>query len=296
MIKDWLVENKRTDNGYFFEVIDLEQLKEIDESLMSYFGDLVLGTYTEKDNLKFHFSGKNPDDLKDYLKMQVFPNIEEFDSDRQNQLRKNVMQGDFGEILSSDFIQKIRNLSVPVIKMRLKLNNNKSVFCTDIFAHNRDGKITDLTYYEVKTRLNNNKKDGHYIGYIAANSLVRDMESENVDAIADFLQKKYYTKAKTAEEFGNMDIANECYALSKEYMDIVHERCDLNREYEVILIMEKSKYSDSILDDLKTLDFGIGNLRITVLLIDDLKGLYMNAFDSAHNCARDYIFGEIDHE
>ncbi|WP_394903523.1 Hachiman antiphage defense system protein HamA [Clostridium butyricum] len=302
MIRKWLKESKRSNTNYFFDVIDLEELKLIDEEILNYLGKIVLESYSEKLNLKMLFKNENEEILKDYLFKQVFPDINKFPEPKKNQPTKNVMQGDFGEILTCDVVRKIRNLKVPIIKMRFKFNNNRSVFCTDLFAHNLENNIKDLMYYEVKTRLTNNKEkidkednsEKHYIGYIAARSLMYDQQSDNSEGIADFLMRWYSDKAKTCMECSNMEKAEEYFELSKKYGDIVLHSDRYNKHFEVVLIMEKSKYNDDILDDLQELNFSCGDLKFTILLIENIKELYMKAFDYAYKYAKEFVYGKKD--
>ncbi|MGG7195901.1 hypothetical protein ACQPUI_04110 [Clostridium butyricum] len=298
MIREWLKESNRNSAKYYFNIIDLAEIKTIDEEILNYLGKVVLESYAQKENLKIRFKEKPEEDLKKYLTKQVFPDIYKFPEEKKNQLAKNVMQGDFGEILTSDIVRKLRNLKVPIIKMRFKFNNNKSVFCTDLFAHNLGDTITDLTYYEVKTRATNNKEkldknsdcESHYIAYNAAKSLMKDQQDDNSEGIADFLVRWYYEKAQTCLECSNEEMAEKYYELSKMYDDIVLNSDKYSKNFEVVLIMQKDKYTDNILDDLNELDFSCGELKITILLIEDIKKLYLEVFDYAYRYAKEFVY------
>ncbi|MFW2488215.1 hypothetical protein ACN077_06515 [Clostridium chromiireducens] len=292
MIRRWLREEPRDSDKYYFDIIDMDEIKMIDDEILDYLGGIILESYRNKENLKKKFQGKTEDDLKDYLSKLVFPNIKEFSNDKQNQPRKNVMQGDFGEILTSEIIRKIRNLEVPIVKMSYKFNNNKSVFCTDILAHNFGEKITDLTYFEVKTRVNNEKKDQHYIAYNAANSLIHDQQSDNSEAIADYLQRYYYDLSIIAAECSNYEVEEKYLSLSARYMDIVLNSEKYNKNFEVAIIMEKDKYNDDIIEDLNTLNFPCGSLKITIILLKDIIQLYKIAFEYALKYSKKYVFSE----
>lgn len=290
MIRNWLREKIRDSNKYKFNIIDLEEIKDIDEEILNYLGKIILESYRKKEDLKRRFSSKSEEELRHYLYRQVFPNIKEFVKEKRNQPAKNVMQGDFGEILTSDVARKIKDLHVPILKMRFKFNNNKSVFCTDIFAHNLGDEITDLTYFEVKTRINNKKENEHYIAYNAAKSLIKDQESDNSEAIADFLERYYYNLGETVYEAGNEEKAGEYFSLADKYGDIVLNSEKYNKNFEVVIIMDREKYNDCILTDLNELDFTCGRLEITILLVENIKNLYLKAFDYAYDYAKKYVY------
>src|ERR1700752_478381 len=149
MLSDW-IEVKKTKKFKSFTLINVDEKKIPNKKILDYLGEEMLNSYRRVDYLKRTYSKKTPRSLKKYLTNVVFPPvIDPF----------NVQQGDFGETIARLFIEKFQSLKVPCYKLRYKFNNSKAVFCTDIFAHNTGAKITDLKYYEVKTKINNSKSE-----------------------------------------------------------------------------------------------------------------------------------------
>ena len=209
--------------------------------------------------LREKFRKASEERLKQYIEGHVIP------SDK-NQFAKNVRQGDWGEILAALIVAYFQDLKVPIQKLRWKFNKEKSVFSTDMIAHNKGDSIKQIYYYEIKTSQNpGNKRDGKYITIIAHDSLLKD-EQAPTEAIADFLARYYF------------DIGD--YDNSRKYFDIVDNSHNYDRYFELFFIIEKDKYIKDILVDLHNLPPRLEPLRITVVLIDNLKVLVKNTWEN----------------
>src|SRR5690606_25940402 len=136
---------------------------------------------------------------------------------------KIVKPGDFGEILASMIVSYFEGLIVPINKLRWKFNNNRSVFCTDMIAHNDGDTIKDIYYYEIKTRQSIRKENGCYLTVNAHNSLLKDQLQAN-QGIADFLSRLSY-------EVRDFDA-------SLKYGDIVRNPTKYNPHFELFFIIE----------------------------------------------------------
>ena len=280
MINNWLQEKFRDQQPYTFQIIDITEKAIRNEGIITYFGECTLNKYRNLNGLKKEYSSKTREDLIDYLTRYVFPTNE-------NNFTKNVKQGDIGEILTIDIIEKFRNLKVPIYKMRWKFNNNKSVFCTDIFAHNNGAELTDLKYYEVKTKRSTTKIDE--LGINAYNSLKSDIPNEN---IADFISRYYTDKAETLFDAGLEDQADMFYDIAAKYDDIVQNPSSYNRSFEIVLIVERKLFKEDILVNLNDLPPEIEPLEVTVILIDDLKKFVEESYDSAIKYAINMVCGD----
>ncbi|MDD4111036.1 MAG: hypothetical protein PHS54_05780 [Clostridia bacterium] len=279
MLTKWIFESKIS-SSYSFNVIEVSEKNKIDDEILDYLSEKTLEAYRDVSFLKREFRDKDPQRLIEYIEKYVFPNSEEEISDGERTIRKNVRQGDLGETVSIDLIKSFRNLVVPIYKLRWKFNNNRSVFCTDILAHNKGKKISELKYYEVKTRQYFAKN----ICVDAYKSLCCDIPKES---IADFLARYYNDIASTAEINGKLEMAEKYYSLADEYMDIVKNPNDYHHTFEIILIAEKSQYQKQI----KTILLELENekpplpMQITFFLVEDLKSLaelvYKKALEKA---------------
>ena len=265
MIKKWLKESPEIAKTNF-KIIEIKEEGKKDKELLSYLAKNLLFSYRPEDFLKNFFRGKSQEDIKNYIEENVFPS-------NSSQITKNVRQGDFGEILGTEIIKKFRNLNVPFCKIQWKMNNDKSVFCTDILSHNYGEVIKELNYYEVKTRINSDKK----VCVKAHNSLLKDIPNQ---PIADYLQRLYYDKAETVKDF-NKGRSEEYYELSNKYGDIVTNSQNYLKKFEIMVVMEESKFEEEIIDLLENLPPEMNPLNVTIIKISDLKDLFERVFETA---------------
>lgn len=148
MIETWLDRTTGTAQPFTFNVIDITEKISVDDTIKSYLGEQTLFQYKNINHLKRLYATEPPPKLIDYLQDYVFPTD-------TYQIAKNVRQGDFGEIITTLVVENFVKLKVPISKLRYKFNKDRSVFCTDLISHNHGDTITDLKYYEIKTRTSN---------------------------------------------------------------------------------------------------------------------------------------------
>ncbi len=273
MIEDWLKYEEKNDIGYVFRLMHItENQSPPDDELIGYLQEKILYSYVPDgiNYYKFHLEKTiTEDEIRNYVKEQVIPKEE-------TQFDKNVRQGDWGEILAALIVSKFQNLEVPINKLQWKFNKDKSVFGTDLIAFNNGDKIKDIHYYEIKTRLKPDLKEGrepnrHYIAVLAYKSLLKDEQSPT-ETIADFLERLYFEK--------------EDYNTASKFRDIVKNPHNYNREFELFLIVEKSKFerkADEILGELNNLPPKLEPLNVTVVLIDNLDSLIKNTWQDIEN-------------
>jgi hypothetical protein len=251
-----------------------------DAPIKQYLEEELAKSYRNVSYLKTHYYNEPEDKLVDYLNNYVFP-------ETSNTINKNVWKGDFGEILAGLVVSYFQNLDVPIKKMKLKFNKDRSVFSTDMIAHNNGNIITDIYYYEIKTRQNIKEKEtvkvsgvNHrdYITVHAHNSLHRDETSPN-EGIADFISRYYEEKATTFAEIGDDENMKLMLEQSKKYHDIVKNPSTYNRKFELFFIAETSSYELTILNALDALSSHLSPLNVTILLIENLNEL----IDSSRN-------------
>lgn len=253
MITSWL--NYKADIPKpTFTVFVLSENQTIDDTIKAVLQKEQLNSYRNIDFLKIHYKTEPRQNLVDYLNNQVLPSLTD---------QFHVWQGDLGETLGSMIVSYFQNLDVPLKKMRWKFNKDRSVFCTDMIAHNKGNSITDLYYYEIKTRQSLNSKESigrstSYITIHAHNSLLKDKDSPT-EGIIDFLSRYYYEKD---------DLDN-----SSKYHDIIKNPNSYNKKFELFFIGEKTSYISNILDDLDSLPPQLSPLNVTVVLIHNFKQL-----------------------
>lgn len=291
MLKKWLKKNSGDNNTYSFSKVEFIETTKISDELMEYIGSNLLEAYRDLKSLKCTFKDEPKEKLIEYLKTYAFANIEE--PTREQNIRKNVRQGDFGETIAMEVVKKFDEYDIPICKVRWKFNSNRSVFCTDMISHNMGNVITDLRYYEIKSRLTMNKEKvkindedkKHYVGVVAHQSLLKDEHSPNTESIADFLFRYYYNLAEEFDNHGFDSVAQEYYASAAKYSDIVKHPEKYNRSFEIIIIVEKSLYKEDILQELHALPPQLEPLEVKIILIENLKDLFEKSFERSIDIA-----------
>jgi len=276
MIENWLEYNENNDAGYVFKLVQITEKTAPNDDLIKLLQEELLLSYRSINLYKFHL-GENAteDEIKQYIKNQVIPKAD-------NQFDRNVRQGDWGEVLSGLIASYFQDLEIPINKLQWKFNKDKAVFGTDLLAFNKGDVIEDLYYYEIKTRLKPNNKEGKnpnrfYISIWAHNSLLKDEESPT-ESIADFLERLYFEK--------------EDYENASKFKDIVKNPQNYNKKFELFLIVEKDKFIDDVLIELNELPPQLDPLSVTVILIDDLRSLVNNTWKDIESVLVDKLINE----
>lgn len=277
MIKTWLKEQIRENQPYTFRIVDVDELMLPTDDIKNYLGEQTLISYRILDDLKRDYSSQPEPKLVEYLNSMVFPSMPD---------TFNVRQGDFGEILGRLFVENFTELTVPCYKLRWKFNNDKSTFCTDILAHNKETDITDLKYYEVKTKI----ADTEGLGIIAHQSLKSDQNKTSNEFVADFIKRIYQFKAQTHKEEGNAEAADKYWAIAEKYNQIILNPQNYNRSFELILIVEKSKYNEAMLSNLNSLPPTLSPLNVTIFLIQDFQTLVATSYEKANEMCIDFVY------
>lgn len=287
MLSKWLEEKTRDKHPYTFNVCDISEKNRVDEEILDYLSKKTLISYRSIKSLKKTFSSKPAKELKKYLKKYVFPSVQEIVKNGEKRIRKNVRKGDLGEIITALVVTEFRGLVVPFYKLRWKFNNNRSIFCTDILAHNKGKNITDLFYYEVKTRTTLNNK----IAIEAHDSLKRDIPNES---IADFLQRYYSNIAETLENQGKKEASVSFYDIAEKYSDIVNNPSNYSRKFEIVLVLEKSEFREKVLTTLNALPPTLSSLTVTIILVDNLNNIVKNTHKKVISYTMTAVYGDED--
>lgn len=274
MLERWLTLEDVDPSPYVFRLINVSENLLPDGNIKSFLGQEILASYRNIDFLKSNFHTEPKDKLIKYIKEYVL-------SSHSNQIEKNVGQGDFGEILASLIVSYFLGLTVPLRKLRWKFNKDRSTFCTDMIAHNTGDTITDIYYYEIKSRLHVQKEkvanNSNYVVVNAHNSLLKDEQVSN-EAIADFLAKHHYEKCD--------------YDASYKYMEIVKNPHVYNRNFELFFVIEKKRFVKDILDELDRLPPILNPLCVTIVLIDGLAKLVSETSQLAISAAIEQVYGD----
>lgn len=245
---------RRTDLAFKFFYIS--EIKSPDSTLLNNLKDTLLTSYRTLEQYQFIVEGQSEAEIKEYVLEYVIPKA-------SNAIDLIVRQGDWGEIFAGLMVSHFQGLSIPINKLQWKINKDKSVFGTDLIAFNSGEDITDIYYYEIKTRLKSHKKEGtapnyNYISILAHNSLLKDLNSPN-EMIADFLARLFIEKKD--------------FTTARKFLDIVKNPQNYKRNFELFFVVEENKYSDNIFEELNNLPPQLTPLCATVIIVKDLKKL-----------------------
>jgi len=261
MINNWLEHNEQV-SSYSFRSIYVREKAKPDNDTIEYLQEQIITSYRNLGFYKFHLENSSEAEIRDYVLNQVIP-------EDITQIDKNVRQGDWGEILSALIVAYFQNLEVPINKLQWKLNKDKAVFATDLFAYNKGETITDLYYYEIKTKLNPTVKAGKiperfYITVIAHNSLLKD-ENSPTESIAEFLERLFFEKKD--------------YDEAKKFKDIVKNPQNYKRNFEMFFIIDSKNFDKKILEELNNLPPQLAPLNVTLIFIDNLQVLVQKTWN-----------------
>lgn len=260
IIFDWL-SHQEQEKRYIFRLVYITEKNDPTDELVNFLQSSIITSYRTIKLLKFHLDGDSESEIRQYVKNNIIP------SDN-TQTDRNVRQGDWGEILAALIVSHFQNLVVPTNKLQWKVNKDKAVFGTDLIAYNSGDQIRDIYYYEVKTRLSPQNKEGkkpdrNYITIIAHNTLLKD-ENAPTEIIADFLERLYVSKSELDE--------------AKKFKDIVKNPQKYKKNFELFFVLEKKNFGEFILEELNDLPPQLNPLNVTIVFIDDLKKLIDNTW------------------
>lgn len=270
MLNKWLKQSEEKHSVYSFKVIEFTEDQSPCEEVQSYLSKELLKAYRDPEFFKLFFQNESEDKLIEYLRAQIFASPDTV-------LTNNVRRGDWGEVLASCVASLVYKLQVSPSKLQWKTNKDKSMFCTDLFTHNSGENITDIHYWEIKTRKEIKKEEGYFICYLAHKSLLKD-ESSPTEGIANFLMQLSYKEKD--------------YISAAKYGDIVKNPSLYNKNFEICIIAEQNQV-DKIPDALKELSDlppVLQPLRVTIVCIKNLATLIEKTFTHSEAEAIKYVY------
>ena len=137
--KDWIESEPETydDNCNILKFKEISNAREeIYEKLIK----TVINHYT------------NPKRVQNYLNDEKFSRLEKYINDRFPSV-SNHEKGDFGEIFGTEHLKQLHNYTFPILKLRHKLKNNRSLEGEDILGfYIEDDNIIGICIGESKVR------------------------------------------------------------------------------------------------------------------------------------------------
>lgn len=265
MIQNWL-DKPIESNNYTFRVCRIGEINTPSPAVIEYLQKEILKSYRTLDFYKYQFENVSEEEIKKYILNNVIP------SDK-SQPDKNVRQGDWGEVLASLIVSYFQNLEIPMSKLLWKVNRSKSVFGTDLIAFDKDDNKKLIYYYEIKARVSPQKKEGtgpdrNYITILAHNSLLEDVTSPQ-ESIGDFFNRLFYEQGQ--------------YDKARKFKDLTLNPNSYTRNYELFFIVEEANFTEIVLQELNSLPPILDPLKVSVILIKNLKDIIDNTWMNIEN-------------
>ena len=244
-VANWFIRVKRPITCLRFQVVDLEESKEIPSR--QYLSALLRDNFWGNEYLSGLARRFGWDRVHDRLIGNRWP------------ANKTTARGDFGEAVSAEFLKCVEGYSIPIAKLRYKWTSGQTLPGVDCVAFKSvDGHITEVAFMESKYRSTLDLS----VAVDAAKQLMSGIAGSNADLLAFIIRQLRKDSHELAE-------AVEAYALGDSEGQDVHL---------IALICEKGHWDDRILANLQDESIELEPLRVYVAKIDGLN----NKCDSAY--------------
>ena len=250
-IGNWFIASQRTDTGYSFEVTDLEETSYVPSN--GELADLLSNSY---------FGSAKLADIADrYGKRAVRDRL--LAPRATTQL--NVRRGDFGEVVTAEYLTAVAGYQVPISKLRYKISANQTLPGTDCVAVKvSDGNLEEVAYVESKLRTSYDSA----VAITGASQLKKDADA-TAPEILSFI----------------VSMLNDInHPLCNAFLDYMFDR-DSNAHHEMdrfllFIIHEKQIWNERILRNLEDAEIEVEPLCLYAARITGLRCLADSAFSS----------------
>lgn len=267
MVKRWINEKPRKDNSHSFTVIDISEHNKITEEVKRILASNLILSFRDIEHLKRRYKDQPKVKLKEHIENKVF-------ATGKDGFSNATKIGDWGEVFCEVILDEFRGYALPIRKLKWKINNEKSLLGTDVFAikQDKDGNIKDLVYSESKVKTTYLKD----IGKQAYESLYRD-NGESLPDIIDFISRLFYFQ-------GNFEMADK-------FDDVFSNMEKYGKEFQIFLIFDKKLWKEDILEILNDIPPELENLFVTVVLIDGLRDLIDETYNLTIEVGEELVYG-----
>lgn len=267
MVKRWICEVPREDNNLCFTVLDISEHREITEEVKKLLASNLILSFRDIEHLKQRYKNQPEEKLREYIEGKIF-------SSEKDGFSRATRIGDWGEVFCGLVLDQFRGYTLPIKKLCWKINNEKSLFGTDVFAVKQadNGDVESLIYSESKVRTTYSK----HIGKEAYESLYKD-NGDSLPDIIDFISRVYFHKGD--------------YEMAHKFDDVFLNIEKYDKEFQIFLLFDKGIWKDEILEILNELPPELENLFVTVILIDDLRDLIDETYRLAIGVGEELVYG-----
>lgn len=270
-MQDWLEENERICSDLKFKVIDISEKSEISDSLERQIAFELLQSFYPLEGLKRQIKTMPDENIENFVHSLFSPPNRGFDA--------SVRIGDWGEVFSGLYLQQIKEHMIPLYKIRYKHRSNKSVQMLDLLTFKKNDN--SIHFNEIKTRssqLSNMKKNGETI----PNSKYDVAKNAYEELIAEYNADTPLIYSFISRMFNN----NQNYDLADQFDEYIKTNNN-NKKGNIFLIFEKKYWNNEVIDKLNTIEVEIKDLKVIVILINDLKSLIETTYQLTINIAKE---------
>lgn len=270
-MQDWLEEKERICSGLNFKVIDISEKDEISDSLERQIAFELLQAFYPLEGLKRRIKNMPLENIENFVKKIFSPHRQGYDS--------SVRAGDWGEVFSGLYLQQIKKHVIPLYKIRYKHRNNKSVQMLDLLTFKENDN--SIHFNEIKTR-SSALKDMKKNGVTIANSKYDVAKNAYEELIAEYNADTPLIYSFISRMFDN----NQNYDLADQFDEYIKANNN-NKKGNIFLLFEKKYWDNEIIDKLNTVEIEIKDLKVIVILINDLKSLIETTYQLTIDIAKE---------
>ncbi len=177
--------------------------------------------------------------------------------------RKSVARGDFGEAVAGACLEELEGWTVPVRKLRFKIDPEQTQPGSDIVAwQEQEGAIARLQFVETKLRTGSSPHVA-----VEAHDQLRDDVDRGFGDILEFIAERL------AETQHDRYEALVDYLLRRDLDDEILD------EYGVFLVWDQATWDEVVLDNLDDADPLLEPLHVRVAQFQGLAGLVADVYD-----------------
>src|SRR5690554_5583233 len=123
MVRSWISETPRDESGFCFTVIDISEYSQITKDVKKLLASSLILSFRETEHLKKRYENQPKMKLKEYIENKIF-------ATRKDNFSIATRSGDWGEAFCGLVLDEFRGYTLPIKKLRWKINNNRSLFGT----------------------------------------------------------------------------------------------------------------------------------------------------------------------
>ena len=274
-MQKWLKEEVRKGHKTPFLVIDITEnnIAPFQDELKLFIAKQILTHLEDVEQLKQSYYDEDPKLLEEHINNYIL-------CTDSHQIGLNVRQGDWGEIISAEILEKIRGYKIPIYKLRWKDTKDKSMRGkADVVVYNISAKGLTIIFTEVKSRI---KRESH-------NKILKCAENVNTglsyinESFKPEIVKFIWDKLRFARD--------PDYNLLSYFEHAMKYPSSYAREFQVFFVFEKSIWQeDYFLKILNSKNFNLPNLTINIVLIDSMRNLIHETYDLVLKSAMDVVY------